>query len=106
LQCHVDWYKFTNVSEVCTACIIIALMLEAVQTSEKLVNSYQSTWRYNPEDSHLQKIKKFGVWICMFKPPQKCLGLHFKAVIFLIWLEKKNFGNERFTICVSSITDL
>jgi hypothetical protein len=31
----------------------IALMMEAVQTSETLVNSYQSTRRYNPEDSHL-----------------------------------------------------
>jgi hypothetical protein len=28
-------------------------MMEAVQTSEVLVNSYQCTWRYNPEDSHL-----------------------------------------------------
>jgi hypothetical protein len=48
---------FTNVSEVCTASIIreiIALMMEAVQTSETLVNSYQSTQRYNPEDSHHQ----------------------------------------------------
>jgi hypothetical protein len=31
---------------------MIALMMEAVQTSETLVNSYQSTW-LNPEDSHL-----------------------------------------------------
>jgi hypothetical protein len=31
-----------------------ALMMEALQTSETLVNLYQSTWRYNPEDSHLQ----------------------------------------------------
>jgi hypothetical protein len=30
-----------------------ALMTEAVQTSETVVNSYQSTRRYNPEDSHL-----------------------------------------------------
>jgi hypothetical protein len=30
----------------------IALMMEAVQTSETSVNSYQSTRRYNPEDSH------------------------------------------------------
>jgi hypothetical protein len=29
----------------------IALMMEAVQTSETSVNSYQSTRRYNPEDS-------------------------------------------------------
>jgi hypothetical protein len=32
---------------------LIALMMEAVQASETLVNSYQSTRRYNPEDSHL-----------------------------------------------------
>jgi hypothetical protein len=42
----VDWYKFTNVS-------LIALMMEAVHTSETLVNSYQSTRRYNLEDSNL-----------------------------------------------------
>jgi hypothetical protein len=33
----------------------IALMMETVPTSETLVNSYQSTRRYNPEHSHLQK---------------------------------------------------
>jgi hypothetical protein len=32
---------------------MIAVMMEAVQTSQTLVNSYQSTRRYNPEDSHL-----------------------------------------------------
>jgi hypothetical protein len=32
----------------------IALMVEAVQTSETLVNSYRSTRRYNPEHSHLR----------------------------------------------------
>jgi hypothetical protein len=31
---------------------LIALMMEAVRTSETLVNSQQSTRRYNPEDSH------------------------------------------------------
>jgi hypothetical protein len=34
---------------------VIALMMEAVQTSETLVNSRQSTRRCNPEDSHLQE---------------------------------------------------
>jgi hypothetical protein len=29
-------------------------MMEAVQTSDKLVNLYHCTWRYNPEDSHLR----------------------------------------------------
>jgi surface polysaccharide O-acyltransferase-like enzyme len=28
-------------------------MMEFVWTSETLVNLYQSTWHYNPEDSHL-----------------------------------------------------
>jgi hypothetical protein len=28
-------------------------MKEAIQTSETLVKFYQSTWHYNPEDSHL-----------------------------------------------------
>jgi hypothetical protein len=32
---------------------MIALMMGAARTSETLVNFYQTTWRYNPEDSHL-----------------------------------------------------
>jgi hypothetical protein len=28
-------------------------MMEAARTSEILVNFYQTTWRYNPEESHL-----------------------------------------------------
>jgi hypothetical protein len=34
--------------------LLIALMMEAARTSETLVNFYQTTWRYNPEDSHLR----------------------------------------------------
>jgi hypothetical protein len=30
------------------------MMMEAVSTSETLVNFYQTTWRSIPEDSHLQ----------------------------------------------------
>jgi hypothetical protein len=33
---------------------VIALMMQAVSTSETSVNFYQTTQRYNPEDSHLQ----------------------------------------------------
>jgi hypothetical protein len=51
----VDWYEFANVSEGCTASII-GVMMEAEQISETLANSYQSTQRYNLEDSHLQKV--------------------------------------------------
>jgi hypothetical protein len=32
----------------------IALMMEAARTSETLENFYQTTRRYNPEDSHLR----------------------------------------------------
>jgi hypothetical protein len=45
--------KFTNVSDVLAASILIALMMEAASTSETLVNFYETTRRYNPEDSHL-----------------------------------------------------
>jgi hypothetical protein len=34
--------------------LLIALILEAARTSETLVNFYQTTRRYNPEDSHQQ----------------------------------------------------
>jgi hypothetical protein len=34
---------------------IIRAMMEAAITSEMSVNFYQTTWRNNPEDSHLQE---------------------------------------------------
>jgi hypothetical protein len=37
----------------------IALMMEAARTSETLVNFYQTTRRYNPEDSHLHTLRYF-----------------------------------------------
>jgi hypothetical protein len=45
--------KFTDVSEVFAASIIIALMMEAASTSETSVNFYQTTRRNIPEDNHL-----------------------------------------------------
>jgi hypothetical protein len=33
-----------------------ALMMEAARTSETLVKFYQTTWHYNPEDSHLLSV--------------------------------------------------
>jgi hypothetical protein len=43
---------FADVSEVLAASIVIALMIEAAGTSKMLVNFYQITRRYNPENSH------------------------------------------------------
>jgi hypothetical protein len=37
-------------------CLHHALMMHVARTSETLVNFYQTTRRYNPEDSHLQTI--------------------------------------------------
>jgi hypothetical protein len=53
--------NFTKVSEVLAASIITltALMMEVARTSETLVNFYQSTRRYNPEDSHMNILKPF-----------------------------------------------
>jgi hypothetical protein len=51
---------------------LIALMMEAVQTCETLVNSYQSTRRYNPEDSHLQINQKLSLYAaCLLKVLQE-----------------------------------
>jgi hypothetical protein len=45
--------KLTNISVMRTAIIIIALMMEAVHTSETSVNFNVTTWCYIPEDSKL-----------------------------------------------------
>jgi hypothetical protein len=53
---HVVWWELTNVSEVLTASIIraiTAMMMEAVSTSEILVNFHQATQCNILEDSHL-----------------------------------------------------
>jgi hypothetical protein len=57
--CHIVWQILTDVSEECTASIIRMLddvgnkllIMEAGNTSETLVNFYETTWRNNPEDS-------------------------------------------------------
>jgi hypothetical protein len=52
---RVVWLNFTDVSEVLAAAARLThhLMVEAVSTSEASVNFYQTTWRNEPEDSHL-----------------------------------------------------
>jgi hypothetical protein len=50
----------SNISEVLTAYIItliLALMMQAVHTSETSVIFYQTTQHNDPEDSHLQETK-------------------------------------------------
>jgi hypothetical protein len=66
---RVVWQKITNVSEVLTASIIRALVMEAVITSETSVNFYQTARRNNPEDSHLHTRRRENL------KPQKLKGL-------------------------------
>jgi hypothetical protein len=48
---------------------VIALMMKAARHSETLVNVYQTTRRYNPEDSHLrtnrrENLKSYITFLC------------------------------------------
>jgi hypothetical protein len=43
--------------------VLIILMMEAASTSEMLVNFYQTTQCYNPEDSHLHYQNPFTITI-------------------------------------------
>jgi hypothetical protein len=43
----------------CSLVEVRAMMMEAARTSETLVNFYQTTWCYNPEDSNLHIIYLF-----------------------------------------------
>jgi hypothetical protein len=44
--------------------------MEAVQTSETSVNSYQSTRRYNPQDNHLHSQRREDVKSTYFNSPK------------------------------------
>jgi hypothetical protein len=45
--------------------LLIALVMEAARTSETLVNFYQTTWRYNPEDSHRRTQRHENLKSCL-----------------------------------------
>jgi hypothetical protein len=57
LGSHSGKYEDVCLLDCCAVVVwLIALMMEAVSTSETSVNFYQTTRRNNPEDSHLQQI--------------------------------------------------
>jgi hypothetical protein len=63
-----DYVQFKITSKM--AVFAIALMMEAARSSETLVNFYQTTRRYNPEDSHLrtnrrENLKSYKIYIIL-----------------------------------------
>jgi hypothetical protein len=70
--------------------LLIALMMEAARTSETLVNFYQTSRRYNPEDSHLLSTILHGTTTQ-------------KTAIFIGMMKSRNIswsghvGNEKYT---------
>jgi hypothetical protein len=52
-------------------------MMEAARTSETLVNFYQTTRRYNPEDSHLLSLRSVLILAyCLYAVLQQKYVLH------------------------------
>jgi hypothetical protein len=47
-------------------CLLNALMMEAARTSETMINFYQTTQCYNPEDSRLQSKKCFKQGLSLY----------------------------------------
>jgi hypothetical protein len=66
-----------------------ALMMEATQTSDTSVNSYQYTRRYNPEGSHLHTRRrenlKSAVVLLGYKKLVRIVPLQAKAQIVVYW---------------------
>jgi hypothetical protein len=61
----------------------IALMMEATRTSETLVNFYQTTRRFNPEDSHLRTHRRENL-----KSYYVCIMVSKKSVTLIIGHKK------------------
>jgi hypothetical protein len=64
--------------------VLIALMRDAARSSEPLVNFYQTTRRYNPEDSHLRANRRENL----------------KSYLFVIYLLDFNLFHDQ-TFCKS-----
>jgi hypothetical protein len=90
---------FTNVSEV-HAAAVIALMMETARTSETLVNFYQTTWCYNPEDIYLrthrrENLKSYKCNVFNEKSGITIVEIKKSSIIFL-FSKKKNSLKHNF----------
>jgi hypothetical protein len=64
------------------------LVMEAVRTSEILVNLYQSTRPYNPEDRHLPYLSLAKYRVINKDVPSCLLGVLVTNIGYSDWLEK------------------
>jgi hypothetical protein len=82
---------------------VIALIMEAVQSSEKLVNLYQSARCYNAEDSHIrftavfEGLRIFRVLILL--PPYSA---NFDS--FWYYVSAKAIGGDCFSLLMGNIS--
>jgi hypothetical protein len=72
-------------------------MMEAARTSEMLVNCYQTTRRYNPEDSHLHTRHCENLKSYYFKASQHLLG-RTDDRIYSFWDKSENHLTTRFSL--------
>jgi hypothetical protein len=79
---RIVWYKFTDVSEVLTASNIRAMM-EAVSTSEMLVNFYQTTRLSIPQVNRI-----FTIRVPSQVSYTKSLGIFDYDTAKYIWMSK------------------
>jgi hypothetical protein len=82
-----------------------ALMMEAARTSETLVNFYQTTRCYNPEDSNLLFYLSLFHAVSSIHSCVKQLFIHIITEIFALFLCVKNF-NEHFLINCNTAVQL
>jgi hypothetical protein len=65
--------------------------MEAASTSETLVNFYQTTQYYNPEDSHLHVILYFTLSQSVYFTQMQHFKLHDPVFCFISTIKTKQF---------------
>jgi hypothetical protein len=76
---------------------LIALIMEVARTSETLLNFYQTTWRYNPQDSQLRYFRLVSTFVGLYSTLpwiHRRRLRHLKYVLYFLFCNK----NKRFSL--------
>jgi hypothetical protein len=84
---------------VCVYQRLIVLIMEAVQTSKTMANSYRSAWRYTPGDSHLHSHRRENL-----KSYQVSNCFHFQ--LFLVVQNFRHYFHSNFQTVLLNFTSL